>query len=91
MTIKFVAKDKKWFKTSIIGAYELDATSVYFALHHEFYRTWLTLTDPLDEREGIMGYILCNITVLGPKDEPFIHDATNEKKNQQSKDRTLVP
>lgn len=81
MSFKFVAKDKKWFKTSIIGAYELDATSVYFSLHHEFYRTWLTLTDPTDEREGIMGYILCNITVLGPKDEPVVHDATTEKKS----------
>jgi hypothetical protein len=36
------------------------------------------LTDPNDEREGAMGYLLMTITVLGPNDEPPVHDASTE-------------
>lgn len=80
-TIKFSVLDKNSVVISdtVIGAYELDITSVYFALHHELYHAWLTLTDPTDEREGIMGYIKVIISFLGPNDEPFVHDVTTER------------
>ena len=79
--IKFTVYDKSslLMKDSVIGCYELDLTSVYFALHHELYQVWLTLTDPTDEREGIMGFLKCNIAMLGPNDEPVVHDINNEK------------
>lgn len=38
------------------------------------YMTWLTLTDPEDEVDGVMGYLKVNIVVLGPEDEPPVHD-----------------
>ena len=38
-----------------------------------------------------MGYVLCNITVLGPNDEPFVHDVTTEKKADATKGATLIP
>ena len=41
--------------------------------------TWLTLTDPTDEREGIMGFLKVSISVLGPNDEPPVHDVTTAK------------
>ena len=64
---------------TIIGSYELDISEVYFSLNHEMYRTYFALSDPTDEREGQMGFILANIAVLGPNDEPIIHDVTTEK------------
>jgi hypothetical protein len=50
--VVLTAYDKRTFafKNPIIGQYELDLSSVYFAINHEFYRTWLTLSDPTDER-----------------------------------------
>lgn len=65
---------------TIIGSYELDLTSVYFSYNHEMYRTFFALSDPTDEREGQMGFILANVAVLGPNDEPVIHDVSTEKK-----------
>lgn len=42
---------------------------------HEIYRGWLTLSDPLDQIEGPVGYLLVNIAVLGPDDKIMVHDS----------------
>ena len=91
MTIKFTVLDKNSFiaKDSIMGAYELDLTSVYFSLNHELYQIWLTLTDPTDEREGIMGYLKVSLEVLGPNDEPNIHDVTTDKDPNLTKEKSF--
>ena len=38
-----------------------------------------------------MGYLLVNISVLGPNDEPFIHNVQTENKADSSKEKSLVP
>ena len=55
-TLKFTVLDKTSLimKNSVLGYYEIDFSTIYFSLHHEIYQGWLTLTDPTDEREGIM-------------------------------------
>jgi len=80
LSIKFTVYDRRFvfLKDAMIGCYEMDLTSVYFAYHHEMYRVWLTLTDPTDQREGIMGYVNIAIQVLGPFDEPTVHDINTE-------------
>ena len=50
------------------------------------YHTWLTLTDPTDEREGIMGYLFVDVAVLGPNDEMVVHEVS--KKDGAKKDST---
>ena len=47
---------------------------------HEYYHTWLTLTDPTDEIEGPTGYLFVNLSVLGPDDVPAVHDISEAKK-----------
>jgi len=61
-------------KDNVIGCYEMDLSVVYFQLNHEVYQGWLTLVDPTDEREGIMGYLKVSISLCGPGDEPVVHD-----------------
>lgn len=58
----------------------MDLTSVYFQMNHEYFHTWLTLTDPTDEIEGPTGYLFVNVSVLGPNDEPVVHDIEDAKK-----------
>ncbi len=53
------------------------------------YHTWVTLTDPTDEREGIMGYLFVDIVVLGPHDEEVMH--TVSKKEGAKKENALTP
>lgn len=36
--------------------------------------TWLTLTDPEDKIEGVTGYLRVSIVILGPEDEPPVHN-----------------
>jgi hypothetical protein len=92
-SIVITAYDRKnpLLGNTIIGQYELDLTAIYFNYNHEFYRTFITLSDPTDEREGVMGYILANIAVLGPNDEPVVHDVSTEKKADATKEEALVP
>lgn len=81
MAVKLTVYDKSnMFSSEIIGVYELDISSIYFQHNHEYYHTWLTLTDPSDEIEGATGYLFVNVSVLGPKDEPVIHDIESAKK-----------
>ncbi|EGR29640.1 hypothetical protein IMG5_151880 [Ichthyophthirius multifiliis] len=91
VSIKFTVFDKSTFSSSIIGSYEVDLTSVYFQPMHEYYHTWLTLTDPTDEVEGPTGYIFVNITVLGPDDSAAVHDISDAKKPTAGKENALVP
>lgn len=76
-TISFRVYDKKVLilKDSLLGSFELDWTNVYFKRNHEIYRGWLTLMDPLDVEEGVMGYLLVNIAVLGAHDKITVHDS----------------
>jgi hypothetical protein len=85
---------------AVVGAYQLDISSVYFSYGHELYRSWLTLSDPTDERymdnysisrEGLMGYLLVNVSVLGPTDEPIVHDVTTDKKAGATSGKSLMP
>jgi len=76
---------------AIIGAYEIDLTSVYFSYQHEIYMAWLTLTDPTDEVEGAMGYLKVTISILGPNDELPVHDVNQAKKPGAIKEQALTP
>ena len=38
-----------------------------------------------------MGYLLVNIAVLGPNDEPVIHNVQTEKSADAQKEKSLVP
>ncbi len=63
-----------------LGAYEIDFTSIYFSYQHEMYRTWLTLSDPTGESQGaILGYLLVDVCLMGPQDEPPVHDLNAQK------------
>ena len=76
-TITFNIYDKKTFilSDSLLGSFELDWTNAYFKRNHEIYRGWLMLSDPEDVVEGVMGYLLVNVAVLGPNDKVTVHDS----------------
>lgn len=38
-----------------------------------------------------MGYVLVNISVLGPNDEPVIHTVSTDKKADAPGEKSLVP
>ncbi len=70
---------KRVLEDEIIGQYELDLSSIYFMFQHEIYMGWLCLYDPLDKREGVQGFLKVNVQVVGPGDEPVVHDLADMK------------
>lgn len=76
-SITLTVYDKKTFilSDSLLGSFTLDWTNVYFKRNHEIYRGWLMLSDPEDIVEGVMGYLLVDIAVLGPQDKVTVHDS----------------
>lgn len=67
----------------VIGATEIDLTSVYYKPYHQFHMAWFSLVDPLNRHDDVVGYVLMNIEVLGPGDEPYVHETlTAEDTNE---------
>lgn len=69
-----------------VGKYEIDLTTVYYEEGHQYDRTWFTLVDAEDKKEGCMGYVMLTIDVLGPSDKPKI----NRKITEDSVTQTVV-
>eukprot|EP00301_Raphidiophrys_heterophryoidea_P013214 c2057_g1_i1.p1 GENE.c2057_g1_i1~~c2057_g1_i1.p1 ORF type:complete len:1364 (-),score=380.71 c2057_g1_i1:181-4272(-) len=67
-------------RSKMIGSYEFDVMSVYTRPNHEIHRSWLALTDPTDEREGVQGMLRVSISVIGPNDTPVHHDEADDAK-----------
>ena len=66
----------------LVGQAFVDASAIYFARHHELWRTWVALQAPhgdrtrffgKDARGGVQGYVRLSITLLGEGDSPCIH------------------
>lgn len=84
--------------SSLLGTYEIDLSSIYSEEHHELYQTWLTLTDPTDKRyslhiyrEGVMGYLLVNISLLGPNDQPYVRTLASQRGLHEKNDKIKMP
>lgn len=97
-TVNIKVIDSRFLKQVILGSYEMDLSTIYFEENHEYFQTWLTLTDPtytrynrFKFRDGVMGYLLMNICLLGPNDEPVVHTLEQQKKDNSSKEKALCP
>lgn len=85
LTLTFEVFDQRFpFMSHSIGKYEIDLSSVYFQKHHQYYMTWFTLFDPSNVKEGAVGYLQCNIDVLGPGDKPHINEKITEDSTKQT-------
>jgi Ca2+-dependent lipid-binding protein len=74
-----------------VGKYEIDLTSVYYEQYHQFYRTWFTLVDADDKKEGCMGYVMLSIDVLGPSDKPHVREKITEDSVTQTVISKKIP
>ena len=75
----------------LIGAFQFDLSMVYYKKHHELYKPWVALTDVTGEHEGVQGYLQVTIQVLGPKDEMYIHPASEEMDLEGSMLNVMMP
>lgn len=57
---------------------------------HQFYRTWVVLTDPNNPTEE-QGFVRLTVTVLGPGDRPPTHESVAESKDDDAMDTILRP
>ncbi|ETV96991.1 hypothetical protein H310_09840 [Aphanomyces invadans] len=67
-----------------IGYFRIDVPYVYYQKNHEMYRQWVALVKSAGESEqGVQGYLLLSIAVLGPGDKYHIHDVTDVKEENE--------
>ncbi|CAK4152774.1 unnamed protein product [Aphanomyces euteiches] len=72
-----------------IGFFRIDVPYIYYQKNHEMYRQWVALVKSAgDSEQGVQGYLLLSVAVLGPGDKIQIHD---DKDIQQENEMVLMP
>eukprot|EP00298_Acanthocystis_sp_HF-20_P010837 c19077_g1_i1.p1 GENE.c19077_g1_i1~~c19077_g1_i1.p1 ORF type:complete len:1291 (+),score=523.40 c19077_g1_i1:39-3875(+) len=78
-------------RSHIIGSYEFDVMYVYHQPNHEVYKSWVAVTDPTDQNEGVQGLVKLSLTVLGPGDKPFVHTEEEEEDSNDTAPILMPP
>lgn len=66
---------------ALIGEFELDLVSIYFAEQHTIKHQWLSLVNPKRDTHKTFGFIKISCSCTGPKDEqiPLVEESNDEK------------
>ncbi|NXO80047.1 FR1L4 protein, partial [Sitta europaea] len=51
------------FLGTCIGTFKMDVETVYSQTDHRFFQKWAVISDPMDTRAGVKGFVKCNISV----------------------------
>ncbi|NWZ01667.1 FR1L4 protein, partial [Loxia curvirostra] len=51
------------FLGTCIGTFKMDVETVYSQPDHRFFQKWAVISDPMDTRAGVKGFVKCNISV----------------------------
>ncbi|XP_068598130.1 fer-1-like protein 4 [Brachionichthys hirsutus] len=62
--IKVVHRKTLAFLMTHIGTFKIDISTVYKQPDHRFYQKWAPLSDPMDTRSGIKGFVKASLGVL---------------------------
>ncbi|XP_023661455.1 fer-1-like protein 6 isoform X2 [Paramormyrops kingsleyae] len=63
--IKLSLMHSKIMRGFCVGSFKLDVGTVYRQPGHQFTNKWAVLTDAMDIRTGVKGYLKCDISVTG--------------------------
>ncbi|NXJ94634.1 FR1L4 protein, partial [Corythaixoides concolor] len=56
------------FLGTCIGTFKMDVLTVYNQPDHRFFQKWAVISDPMDTRAGVKGFVKCNISVTARGD-----------------------
>ncbi|NXW23724.1 FR1L4 protein, partial [Circaetus pectoralis] len=56
------------FLGTCIGKFKMDVVTVYSQPDHRFFQKWAVISDPMDTRAGVKGFVKCNISVTARGD-----------------------
>ncbi|NWY36830.1 FR1L4 protein, partial [Sylvia atricapilla] len=51
------------FLGTCIGTFKMDVETVYSQPDHRFFQKWAVISDPMDTRAGVKGFVKCNISI----------------------------
>ncbi|NXX29198.1 FR1L4 protein, partial [Nicator chloris] len=51
------------FLGTCIGTFKMDVETVYSQPDHRFFQKWAVISDPMDTKAGVKGFVKCNISV----------------------------
>uniref|UniRef100_A0A8C9T2E6 Fer-1 like family member 6 n=1 Tax=Scleropages formosus TaxID=113540 RepID=A0A8C9T2E6_SCLFO len=88
--IKLSVMHSKIMRSYCVGSFKLDVGTVYRQPGHQFTNKWAVLTDPMDIRTGVKGYLKCDISVTG-KGEVAQPSQKNVDGEEQIEKNLLLP
>lgn len=75
-------------RNKLIGSYEFSLGNIYRQKSHQYYRTWVPLTQP-EKPENEEGHLLCSVYVLGPNDPTPINPTISSSDEANNEDQLL--
>ncbi|XP_038015241.1 fer-1-like protein 4 isoform X4 [Motacilla alba alba] len=77
------------FLGTCIGTFKMDVETVYSQPDHRFFQKWAVISDPMDTRAGVKGFVKCNISVSARRDiVGFLH--TYSRNQDEDIERNLL-
>ncbi|XP_068171710.1 fer-1-like protein 4 isoform X2 [Antennarius striatus] len=92
--LKVVHRKTLAFLMTHIGTFKIDISTVYKQPDHRFYQKWAPLTDPMDTRSGIKGYVKASLSMLMKGDAlsiPSIPPPSTSGANDDIEKNLLLP
>ncbi|XP_075438327.1 fer-1-like protein 6 isoform X2 [Ascaphus truei] len=88
--IRLSVMHNKLIGNILIGSFRVDLGTVYNEPGHQFSDKWAVLTDPVDIRTGVKGYLKCDISVAGKGDTAQSSQKISDAEEQIEKN-LLIP
>ncbi|XP_075373403.1 fer-1-like protein 4 [Mycteria americana] len=79
------------FLGTCIGTFKMDVATVYSQPDHRFFQKWAVISDPMDTRAGVKGFVKCNISVTARGDVVGSLPTSSSSQDEDIERNLLLP
>ncbi|NWX15372.1 FR1L4 protein, partial [Aegotheles bennettii] len=79
------------FLGTCIGTFKMDILTVYSQPDHRFFHKWAVISDPMDTRAGVKGFVKCNISVTARGDTVSSLPTSSSSRDEDLERNLLLP
>ncbi|NXW84084.1 FR1L4 protein, partial [Alopecoenas beccarii] len=79
------------FLGTCIGTFKMDVETVYSQPDHRFFQKWAVISDPMDTRAGVKGFVKCNISVTARGDVVGSLPTSSSSRDEDIERNLLLP
>ncbi|NXM76745.1 FR1L4 protein, partial [Serilophus lunatus] len=79
------------FLGTCIGTFKMDVETVYSQPDHRFFQKWAVISDPMDTRAGVKGFVKCSISVSARGDAVEFLPTSSSSQDEDIERNLLLP